>query len=52
MIEKPFSHAPAAPCERLAANLSASPVRHWLLVQVGLSLTGWAVILLGVSCFV
>jgi hypothetical protein len=52
MIEKPFSHAPAAPRELPAGSLAARPVRHWLLVQVGLSLTGWAVILLGVSCFV
>jgi hypothetical protein len=28
------------------------PVRHWLLLQLCLGATGWAVILLGISCFV
>jgi hypothetical protein len=29
-----------------------APVRHWLLVQLTLAVTGWAVIVLGISCFV
>jgi hypothetical protein len=28
------------------------PVRHWLLVQLTLAATGWAVIAFGISCFV
>jgi hypothetical protein len=28
------------------------PVRHWLLLQLTLAATGWAVIAFGISCFV
>ena len=52
MINKPFSHPPAALCQPLAAELIPQPVRHWLLVQLSLAITAWAVILLGISCFV
>ena len=49
MIDKAFSRSSAALCEPLAATLVAEPVRHWLWLQLGLGLTGWAVILLGIS---
>ena len=50
MIEAHFPQ-PAAP-DPLSGRVIAAPIRHWLLVQLSLAVTGWAVILLGISCFV
>ena len=49
MVQGPVSNggAAAVPCAAIA-----TPVRHWLLVQLSLGITGWIVILLGISCFI
>jgi hypothetical protein len=34
------------------ATGEAPPLRHWLLVQFSLAAAGWAIIALGIACFV
>jgi hypothetical protein len=46
-----FADAALAP-EPSLDEIVNKPVRHWLLVQLGLAAAGWAVILLGIFCFV